>query len=596
MTRGPLARLLAYTLLDRPLVRRAVAALLIATGAEVLGPILIKIFIDDYLRPGHWPVGPIAALAVAYVALQIITAWSDYLQSLRFSAIAVNAVQVLREQVFAKVLRLPLAFFDRTPTGNLISRITNDTEAIKDLYMQVLATYVRNSVRILGIFIAMAYLDWRLMLICFLFLPIVATLMVVYRRLSTPRFQRVRALLGEINATLHESIQGMKFIQLLNQQRRFQERFAQTADAHFHAKLHNLKLDAVMLRALIDLLQLLTLAGLLLAFGYQSFAAPVEVGVIYAFVSYLGRFAEPVMEMTQRLNLLQQAVVSGQRVFELLDMEIPPRRERAGARITRGEIAFDHVSFSYDGKRTVLDDISFRIAPGQFYAIVGHTGSGKSTIANLLLRFYDPQSGRIAIDGLPLDEIPERELRNAIGIVQQDPFVFRGTIAANIDMGRGLDEAAIIAAARQVGLHEHIEALPAGYATPLDEHGGNLSAGQRQLLSLARTLAAAPKILVLDEATANIDSHTESLVQQTLQNLRGRVTLLVIAHRLSTIQSADAILVLHQGKLVEQGTHPALLARDGLYRHLYELQRSLSAMSVIESPIKTEPLDFNIAQ
>jgi len=596
MTRRPLARLLAYTLLDRPLVRRAVAALLIATGAEVLGPILIKIFIDDYLRPAHWPIGPIAVLAVAYVALQIITAWTDYLQSLRFSAIAVNAVQVLREQVFAKVLRLPLAFFDRTPTGNLISRITNDTEAIKDLYVQVLATYVRNSVRILGIFIAMAYLDWRLMLICFLFLPIVAALMAVYRRLSTPRFQRVRALLGEINATLHESIQGMKFIQLLNQQRRFQQRFAHTADAHFHAKLRNLKLDAVMLRALIDLLQLLTLAGLLFAFGYQSFGAPVEVGVIYAFVSYLGRFAEPVMEMTQRLNLLQQAVVSGQRVFELLDMDVPRRRERAGARITRGEVAFDHVSFSYDGKRTVLDDISFGIAPGQFYAIVGHTGSGKSTIANLLLRFYDPQCGRIIIDGLPLDEIPERELRNGIGIVQQDPFVFRGTIAANIDMGRGLDEAAIIAAARQVGLHEHIQALPAGYATPLDEHGGNLSAGQRQLLSLARTLAAAPKILVLDEATANIDSHTESLVQQTLMSLRGRVTLLVIAHRLSTIQSADAILVLHRGRLVEQGTHLALLARDGLYRHLYELQQSLSTVSAAESPVATEPLDSNIAQ
>ncbi len=585
MPAAPLKRLLAYALLDRPLVRQAVFALLVATAAEVAGPILIKIFIDEHLRPAYWAVGPIALLAAAYLVLQLLAAWGDYRQSVRFNAIAVRAVQTLRERVFDRVVSLPLSFFDRTPTGNLVSRITNDTEAVKDLYINVLGTYVRNLVRVTGIFIAMALLDWRLMLVCFAFLPFVAALMILYRRLSTPRFQRVRTLLSAINTALHESIQGMKTIQLMNQQARFQRQFAQTADDHVRAKLRNLKLDAVLLRALIDLLRMLTLAGLLFVFGYQSLSTPVEVGVIYAFINYLGRFAEPVIEMTQRLNLLQQAVVSGQRVFDLIDMEVQPYPERNDAVITRGEVAFHNVTFSYDGKRDVLRNISFTIPAGTFYGIVGHTGSGKSTLANLLMRFYDPQQGRVTIDGHDLREVPAAQLHAKIGVVQQDPHIVSGTIAANIALGRDLDVREIVFAAKQAGLHDFVSSLPAGYDTLLDERGRNLSAGQRQLLSLARTLALQPKILVLDEATANIDSHTEAAVQRALLKLRGQVTLMVIAHRLSTIRAADQILVLHQGVLVQHGTHAALLASEGLYRHLHQLQELSNTGTGAQVPV-----------
>lgn len=576
-------RLLRYALTDRRLVRHAVTLLLIATAADVASPLLIKTFIDDHLLVGDWSVTPLALLAGGYIALQLINAAANYMQSVRFATLAVQGVQALRIEAFARVLHLPLNFFDRTPTGALVSRLTNDTEYAREMYVDVLGTYIQGVVRIIGIFIVMAFLDWHLMLVCLLFLPFVAGLMVVYQRLSTPRFQRVRALLSDINARIYESVQGIKVIQLLHQEARFAKRFATTADEHFEARMRNLKLDAVLLRPLVDLLHMFTLAGLLYLFGYRSFETPVAVGVIYVFVNYLARFVEPMIEMTQRLSLFQQAVVAGQRVFDLIDDEITRYPEQPQARIERGEIALRNVTFSYDGRRDVLSDVSFTVPAGSFYAIVGHTGSGKSTIANLLLRFYDPQSGTINIDGHPLGSIPVAELRNKVGIVQQDAVVFGGSVADNIALGRPLDRAAIEHAAQRAGLHEFIADLPQGYDTSLDERGSNLSTGQRQLLSLARTLAGAPRILILDEATAHVDSRTEEHVQHALARLRGEITLLVIAHRLSTIQAADSILVLHHGALSQQGTHAQLLTQDGLYRNLYQLQELERRSEVLEA-------------
>lgn len=576
--RQTLLRLLRYALANRKLLSQALVLLVVATAADVAGPLLIKVFIDDYLRPAQWPWNELALLAGAYIALQLLAASASYLQALRLNAIAVGVIQRLREDVFTHVLRLPLAYFDRTPTGSLISRITNDTETIKDLYVNVIGTYVQNLVRITGIFIAMAILDVRLMLVCLGFLPIVGGLMFLYQRRSTPLFQKARQLLSEINSSLHESIQGMTVIQLFNQQAAFQKRFARTADAHFRARLHNLRLDAFMLRPLVDLLHMLLLAGLLFLFGFTSLSEPVEVGVIYAFITYLGRFIEPVIELTQRLSLFQQALVAGQRVFALIDTPPIHYATESECRIERGDVRFDHVCFSYDDKRQVLKDLSFRVPPGAFYGVVGHTGSGKSTVTSLLLRFYDPSSGAIYVDDQPLHKLPDAKLRQHMSVVQQDAFVFSDTVAANIAMGLPLSEAQIEAAARKANLHDFICTLPEGYATVLSERGGNLSTGQRQLLSLARVLARQPKILILDEATANIDSHTERLIQDALLALRGQVTLIVIAHRLSTLRHADQILVLHQGELVQQGSHQQLLAIDGLYRHLYQLQELPAVM------------------
>lgn len=572
--RRVLARLLGYGWRYPGLWRRALLLLLIATVADVTAPILIKVFIDDYLRPRDFPVRDLALLASGYLGLYILAALANYRQNMLFSDIALRVIESLRNDVFQRVLRMPLSFFDRTPTGSLISRITNDTESIKELYVNVISRTIQNGILILGIFIAMAILDPRLMLVCLVLVPMALTAMALYQRLSAPLFHRARSLVSDINTQLNESLQGMALVQILNQQKRFVRRFNETVQQHYRARVASVRLDGLMLRALIDLLNMLTLAGLLFLFGFRSLEHVVEIGVIYAFVSYLARFAEPLIEITQRLNLLQQALVSGHRVFTLMEQPREAYEPDSAARIDRGEIRFEGVRFSYDGKQEVLKGVDLHLRPGEFQAVVGHTGSGKSTLISLLLRLYPCTQGRILIDGAPLERIPAKELRHGLGIVQQDAFIFSGTLAENIAMGADLSEEEIIAAARQAGLHEFVRTLPQGYQTPLGERGGNLSTGQRQLLSLARTLARKPKILILDEATANIDSETESHIMASLKQLRGRVTILAIAHRLSTITDADQILVLHQGEVVQRGTHQELLAVEGLYRHIYQLQEN----------------------
>jgi len=570
--RGPFKRLIGYALHDKKRLWQALLLLFIATAADVAAPLLIKIFLDDYVMPGNWQMSAIIWLGIAYIFFMLVAAKTNYMQAIRLNVIAQRAVQTLREQLFAKVMRLPLSHFDHTPTGSMVSRITNDTESIKELYVNVVGSFIQNMMRILGVIIAMAILDWQLMIICLLFVPVVALVMWLYQRLSAPLYHRARSLLSDINARLHESIQGMRVIQLSGQQPRFRRNFASLAEAHYQARRRNAHLDAWLLRPLVDLLQKLILAGLLFTFAYESLDNPVEIGVIYAFVTYLGRFAEPLIEITQRLNLYQQAIVAGERAFQLLDTEVKTSATDEDAHITQGSVEFDHVHFSYDGKRAVIKDISLTIPAGKFYAIAGHTGSGKSTLTQLLLRFYQPQQGVILIDGQPLTTFSENELRRAVSIVQQEPFIFNRSVRDNITLGEQFDDAAIIEAAQQAGLHSHIERLPQGYETPLDERGSNLSTGQRQLLAMARALIHRPQILILDEATASIDSHTEAEIQKALTKLHGKVTLLVIAHRLSTIEKADEIMVLHQGEVAQRGTHTMLLNESGLYQNLYQMQ------------------------
>ena len=578
----PFKRLLAYALQDRRLVRQALLLLLIATILDVCGPILVKVFLDDYVVPGHWPQGEIIALTIAYLLLMCGTAIATYVQSIKLNIIAQDAVRSIREQVFDKVIHQPLREFDKSHTGNLISRITNDSEAIKQLYVEVLATFAQNLIRIIGILIAMAILNPQLMLICLLFVPIVAALMFIYQRYSAPLFHHARSLLSDINARLHESIQGMTVIQLNTQEKRFRKQFNETAEAHYRARLRNTKLDAFILRPLVDFLHKLMLAGLILVFGYQALNSPVEIGVLYAFIAYLGRFAEPLIEMTQRLNLYQQALVAGERIFELIDREDIPREINASAHVTRGHVQFKHIHFSYDGQHPVINNVSLTIPAGSFQAIVGHTGSGKSTLTQLLLRFYEPQYGSIEIDNYPLNQFEERTLRQQIAIVQQDPFIFNNSIRDNITLDLDLDDETVITAAQQTGLHQHVEKLDQGYATRLGERGAAFSSGQRQLLALTRALVRQPKILILDEATANIDSHSEAEIQKSLMSLRGEVTLLAIAHRLSTVEHADNITVLHHGHIAQQGTHPQLIKQPGIYKQLYEMQ-TLSKTSLLES-------------
>lgn len=566
-----LSRLLAYSAPDRRRWVAAILLLLVATAGDVTGPWLIKIFIDDYLTEAYFPTPAIAALALGYVGVYALAAGTRYLQAILLSRIALNAVERIREELFEGILRRPLAFFDHTTTGSLVSRLTNDTEALKDLFVQVIATVIQNTLLVIGIFIAMALLDWQLMLVAGGMLPFVFIAMYIYQRLSTAVFQRARQLVSDINTRLNESLQAMGLIQALNQEPQFRQRFDQTVDEHYRTRLRSVVQDGLMLRALMNFFDMLVLAGLLAVFGVRSLTTVAEIGVIYAFINYLSRFTEPLIEMTQKLNLLQQARVSGQRIFALMD-EAPERFQGVDHPVPEGHLVLKSVNFAYHPAQPVLRDIDLEIKPGEFLAIVGHTGSGKSTLASLLLRFHQPDSGRISIDDQPLETLAEESLRSAVVPVLQDPFIVDGTLADNIALGLPASRVEIAEAGRQAQLTDWVERLPDGYDTLLHERGQNLSTGQRQLICLARALLRKPRVLLLDEATAHIDSHTERRIQVALDALRGRVTQIVIAHRLSTILHADRIVVLYQGRIMQQGSHRELIQEEGLYRHLYQLQ------------------------
>jgi ATP-binding cassette, subfamily B, multidrug efflux pump len=365
---GSLRRLLRYSLAYPKLLWQAAGLLLIATLGQVLSPIVIKVFIDNHVVLGYYPADTLMLLAAAFILLYLSSAWAGYLQAMRLNRVAFSVVRAIRSQVFASVIRKPLSWFDHRPTGKLVSGITNDTEAIKDLYVQVLSAFVQNITLIIAIFIAMAVLDVRLMLVCIVILPTVIVVMIVYQRLSAPRYHRARSILSQINASLSEAVSGMRIIQIMNQQRRFAGRFTETSQSYFKARMNNLKLDAMMLRPMPDLLRMLTLAGLLLYFGILALDSPLEVGVMYAFINYLSRITQPITEMTQRLSMLQQALVAGERVFKLIDADedLQPESDQL---ISSGTVKFDRINFSYDERTPVLRDISFNIEAGRLSGI-----------------------------------------------------------------------------------------------------------------------------------------------------------------------------------------------------------------------------------
>jgi ATP-binding cassette subfamily B protein len=577
--RRVLWRLLSYMGRYKKEAVLAFLLLFLATAGELAGPYLVKVFIDDYLVPSRLAPGPVAALVSAYLGVLVAKTVLSYFQLVEFQRLALSIIQALRMDVFSKVHRLGMSYFDRTPGGSIVSRVTNDTEAIKDMFISVLAAFVQNGLFVIGVFIAMFSLNVRLALFCLFILPGIALIMKLYRRYSSIFYQEMRERLSELNAKLNESLQGMAVIQAFRQQHRLYQEFAAVNEAHYQAGMKNIRIDGLLLRPAIDVLYMLAIMTVLGFFGVSAFDGPVEIGVLYAFVNYLERFFEPVTQMMTRLSLYQQAIVSASRVFALLDRddEAPVNPESAPYAIERGEIEFRNVSFSYDGKRDVLKQLSFVIRPGQTVAFVGHTGSGKSSIINLLMRFYEFDRGDILLDGRSIRDYSRTELRRRFGLVLQDPFLFYGTVKENIRMYNDrLSDEEIKTAARLVQADAFIEQLPGGYDHVLAERGATLSSGQRQLLSFARTIAADPKILLLDEATAHIDTETEEAIQEALAQMRKGRTTIAIAHRLSTIQDADQIFVLHRGEIVERGTHQQLLAQKGLYYQMYLLQNGLA--------------------
>ncbi len=574
--------LMAYVYRDKPLLVRALLLLLLATAADVAGPLLARIFIDDYLLVSKFDLPALSALLAGYLITQLAAAWLRYQQVLRFTDMALNAVLDIRRRVFEHVLRLPMRYFDQAMTGQLVSRITNDTEAIKDLYVQFLSVVLTNSILLLGIIIAMAFLDIRLMLIALLLVPAVVTVIYLYQRFSGAAVTESRQVRSEINATISESIAGMQVIQAGNQQQRFADQFADLNSHYYRSRMRAIRASAALLRPAIDLLSILVLLGVVWVFSLEVVSGVAEIGVLYAFLNYLGRFTEPLTEITQRFNLYQQAMVAGARVSQLLDEAEQPGGGQSSA-IVAGRLSVRQLDFHYHADKPVLKQLSIEIPAGGFYAVVGHTGSGKSTLLSLLLNFYQPVSGEIAVDGQPLQQLNHDALRRGIGLIPQEPFIIAASVFDNIDMGRQLTPKQIERAARQAHLHHVIEQMSDGYRTELGERGIRLSAGQRQQLIIARALAASPAILLLDEATANVDSETEQVVQQALRELYGKVTLIVVAHRLSTIRQADRILVLSQGEIVEQGPHHELMrVPAGLYRSMYLLQRQAHQVELAE--------------
>ncbi|WP_332645432.1 ABC transporter ATP-binding protein [Lysinibacillus sp. 54212] len=572
-----LKRLLSYLKPHKKAIAFALLLLVLTVTGDVLGPYIIKVFLDEHVALRSFEQGPILFLAGSYILIQLLNVVISYFQQLRFQEIALKVIRQLRIDVFTKIHGLGMRYFDRVPAGAIVSRATNDTEAIKDLFVSVLISIVQAAFLIIGVYVAMFLLNPMLALFAVVLLPVIIYIIYLYRKLSSVIYMAMREKLSELNAKLSESLSGMSIIQAFRQESRFNKEFDVINEQHYKAMMDNTKLNSLLLRPIIDLVYFAAIVLLLTYFGLTSLQTAVEVGVVYAFVSYISRFFEPINQMMERLSLFQQAIVASSRVFELLDdTNVEPKQNTTDLEITDGKIEFQNVSFSYDGAQDVLKNISFTVHPGETVALVGHTGSGKSSIINMLMRFYEFERGAILIDGVSIREYSQHELRRKLGLVLQDPFLFYGTVASNIRLYNDeLSDQDVREAAKFVQADSFIESLPNSYYQKVTERGSTFSSGQRQLIAFARTIATNPKVLILDEATASIDTETEVAIQASLNKMRKGRTTIAIAHRLSTIQDAEQILVLHQGEIVECGNHQQLLAQKGLYHKMYLLQNGI---------------------
>ncbi len=550
----------------------------IAALFEISAPWMAARIIDHYLIPHHAGTQQIILLLCAALAAGSIAAWLRYRQLVRLAGLAMRSVQRLREQVFAHVLGLPMAFFDQAITGQLVSRVTNDTEAVKALYVQVLFVILDSGIVLLGTLVAMAWLDWRLMLIVVLLIPAVLGIVWLYQRMSAPAVMRARQFRSDINAQIAESIGGMALLQAHNASERYKQRFADTNRALFKARMGEIRANAWLLRPALDFFHIVLLACVIFSFSLRPVQG-LQIGVLYAFITYISRVVEPLIQITMQFSQFQQSVIASARVNALLQQPQAKGTESSvkntsNQGILAGAIHLQQIQFAYKSDQPIIQNLSLAIPGGAFFGIVGHTGSGKSTLLNLLLRFYTAQSGRILIDEQDLASIGNLDFRALVALVPQDPFILADSVHENIDMGRGLTQDAIETAARAAKIHDFILTLEQGYQTILGESGGRLSTGQKQLIAIARALAGQPKILFLDEATSHIDSETEQVVQLALNELRGKVTVVAIAHRLSTIRDADQIIVLNHGCIAESGGHEQLMQIDnGIYQRLYLLQQ-----------------------
>ena len=568
-------RLLGYMWRYRMVSIMALTFILLTTLVTTALPLLARYFIDQFIgRNQAWAGLPLLAL---YYGLFLLRVLFTFLGKYFFARVAQSVVRDLRQESFANIQRLQMAYFDKTPAGAIVSRLTNDTQAVADMFSEIFSNFLSSLLILVVTLSAMFALNWQLTLMIALFLPLMAASILLYQHLSNRQLKQVRNKLSDLNVKLSESIEGMRIIQAFGQEKRLLREFEEINGQHLGFTNRYLNINSLFLRPAMSLLKILAYGVILTYFGLTWQVAGITAGIMYAFIQYVNQLFNPLIDVMQNYSVLQTSMVAAERVFEIMDRtDYEPEQANQDLQIQDGSIEFKHVSFSYDGKRDVLRDISFSVKKGQTIAFVGSTGSGKSSIINLFLRFYEFERGQILIDGRDIKDYSQEELRRKIGLVLQDPFLYHGTVASNIQLYQEqLMREEIIEAAKFVDAHGFISQLPQGYDAPVTERGATFSSGQRQLLAFARTIATKPKILILDEATANIDSETEELIQASLRKMRQGRTTIAIAHRLSTIQDADCIYVLDKGRIIESGSHEELLAQDGTYKKMYQLQAGM---------------------
>lgn len=567
-------RLIAYMKLYAHWVIFALLLVLGLTAFDLYRPMLVGDAIDTFGANGDYDV--IIATAIKYAVVLALSFAFNVAQTWILQKTGQNIILQMRKDLYRHIQSLGSRYFDITPVGKLVTRVTNDVEALNEMYSGILVQLFRNIVKIVGLAGVMLVLDVRLAAISFVLMPLVIGLTVLCQKIARNIYRLYRTRLTDINTFLSEHLSGMKIIQIFGRQERKFEEFHDKNTKLYKAFYREMLMYAVF-RPLIYILSILSLM-IVLWFGSRNvFDEIISVGTLYIFSNYIRSFFDPIQELAEQFSTLQSSIASAEKIFTVMDEDefIPEVENPKQPDKITGKIEFDHVWFAYDGENYVLKDVSFVINPGEKVAFVGATGAGKSSILNLIGRYYDIQKGHIYIDGIDIRQLSKKQLRSAIGQMQQDVFIFEGDVAYNIRLNDdAITDAQVKAAAEYVNASHFIEKLPQGYHEPVTERGATFSAGERQLLSFARTLAHNPSILVMDEATANIDTETEILIQEALEKLMDGRTTIMVAHRLSTIQHADCIMVMHKGRICERGTHRELLEQDGIYRKLYELQIS----------------------
>ena len=568
-------RLMRYMLRYKGLSILALLFILMTSIVATAIPLLAQYYIDNFITKNIAKAG--LYILIIYFGLFILRVVFTFLGEYYFAKVAHSIVRDLRNDSFANLQKLGMSYFDKTPVGSVVSRLTNDTQAVADMFGTIFSSFLNTILMFVVTLSAMIALSWQLTIYMILFIPVMVGSVYLYQKLSSRLVETSRAKISEMNTKLSESIEGMKIIQAFNQEQRLIDEFGEVNNEHLRYYTKSLKVDSLLLRPAMALFKVLAYGVIVMYFGLSFESAGFTAGIIYAFIQYTNQLFNPLIELMQNFSILQTSIISAGRVFTLIDNEeYEPEQKDSNHKISRGDIEFKNVSFSYDGKRDVLKNISFSVKNGESIAFVGATGSGKSSIMNLFLRFYDYDRGEILIDGVNIKDYSSKELRNSVGLVLQDPFLYHGTVESNIKMyNENLTREDVIEAAKFVDAHNFIDKLEDKYDSLVTERGSTFSSGERQLLTFARTIASKPKILILDEATANIDSETEELIQHSLEKMRKGRTTIAIAHRLSTIQDSNCIYVLDKGEIIESGTHDELIALKGNYYKMYQLQAGM---------------------